>query len=232
MNRLLATLSLILALLLPGTAFAAPAFDSAVNSAGASFTFTNTAGNFMDLVCVSNSATNMSATYNLVSMTLQANVQMSAQANWIQVFTLMSPATGANTVAVVGVNKVFNCSASSYSGVSTSGQPEVVTTSTTDGTSITHSITTTTNNAWVVAFFGANAQPTSYTNATSRASNTFPYLADTNGPVTPAGALSQTADVSPSGSTPWAMVQISIAPPAAAATSVSILGLVRALFIW
>jgi hypothetical protein len=232
MKRLLAILALCL---LPSTAFAAIAFDSGLTSAGASFSFTNTAGNFMELVCVSNTSTAMSATYNSVAMTAKADQQMDTQANWIQVFTLMSPATGANTVAVTGANKVFNCTAVSYSGVKTTTQPEVVTPNSAPAAqSITKSLTTLSDNNWVIAAFGANGVPASYTNVTARAGNTFPYVGDSNAVVHPAGALSQTADLGAgNGTTPWAMVQIAIAPSVAAATPLtSILGLVRAFFIW
>lgn len=171
----------------------------------------------MALAC-SNSATAMSATYNSVSMTFQFAVRFGLiQSNWLQVFTLMSPATGANTLAFTGANKVFNATVASYSGVSTSGQPEATSTisSTIDTQTQANSVTTVTNNAWVIGGWGANAQPTAYTNATARASNTFPYLADSNAALTPAGSKSMTADIG-GGTTPWAMMQIAIAPAAAA----------------
>lgn len=195
------------------------AFDSELNSAGASFSFTNTAGNFMVAVACSNSATQLTATYNSVSMTIAGTPQQfDTQTNWLQVFTLMSPATGTNTLAFTGANKVFSATVTSYSGVKTTGQPEQESQSSVpNGTgSISKSVTTTSDNAWAALCIGANGAPTSYTNATARASNTFPYLADSNGPITPAGVFTQTASAA---ATPIAAIQVSFAPVTGAATA-------------
>ncbi|NTW31031.1 MAG: hypothetical protein HGB12_00075 [Bacteroidetes bacterium] len=215
MKKLLLILITILFFSISNSANAAIAYNSSYNAGGAgSYSFTNTGGNFMVLLVGLTSATPVSATYNGVSLTSQVVQQMSSQSNWIQMLILMSPATGANTLVITGSN--FNASSvATYSGVKTSGQPEALSYGTTSGTSITRSITTVTNNSWVIAGFGANGQPTTYTNVTARASNSFPYLGDNNAAITPVGSYSQTAGLS--GSTPWAMIQISIAPAPATA---------------
>ncbi len=196
------------------------AFDSSLNDGTSSYSFTNTAGNFLCIIVATNNSDAVTATYNGVSLTAQGTPQkMDTQNNWIQCLTLMSPATGSNTLAITGGAQIGS-SVTTHSGVKTTGQPEVIAQKAqASATSVTQSITTTTDNSWVIAMAGSNEAPSSWTNITARASNTFPYMGDSNAVVTPAGALSQTFTAS--GSTPWAMIQIAIAPKPAITFDVS-----------
>lgn len=196
------------------------AFDSSLNNASSSFSFTNTAGDFMALLVGTTSATHATATYNGVALIWQSIQEMDVQSNWIQFLTLVAPATGSNTISITGAG--VSASVATYSGTRNFTQPEVLAQASASASSISNSITTVTNNSWVIMGVGANGQPSGYTNATARASNTFPYLADSNGPVTPAGAFSQTATIG-GGAAPLAMLQMAIPPRSTQTTGASFL---------
>lgn len=184
------------------------AFDSSLNNGTTSYSFTNTAGNFLALVVGTNTSTAPTATYGGTSLTFQLTQQFQGQSNWIHVFTLIAPATGSNTVAITGGSGVAS-SVATYSGVKQTGQPEVTAQGQASATSTSAALTTVTDKSWMITGFGGNSQPT-YTNATARASNTYPYLVDSNSAITPAGSNTQTANWG--GSSPSAWISIAIAP--------------------
>lgn len=128
-------------------------------------------------------------TYNGVSMTLAAKQVATGDRNEYQYY-LIGPASGANNVVVscTGTHYLL-VGAADYTGVSATGQPDVVNhNSGADPTSI--SITTVTDNDWAVLTTGRGSGAT---NLTQRAvDGTFGVwkLFDTNGVITPAGSFS------------------------------------------
>jgi hypothetical protein len=153
-----------------------------------------------------------SITYNGVAMSFLLTQKTGTQSNWIHVYILASPATGAKTLAITYGNNL-GAIALSYSGVKTTGQPEVTTQEGVDpanGVS-QNSITTISDNSWAIALWGANASPVSLSNITRRASNAnAPYAGDSNSAITPAGSFTQ--NESTGGQDHVAFVQLAIAP--------------------
>lgn len=105
--------SLVLALIIScQTSFAAIAFDSSGNACNGSGTsiscsFTNTAGTFMvAIIATEAQVTTISAVkYNNVTMTSQVSIENAGGVTHDEIFTLASPATGANTfVATLSTN--------------------------------------------------------------------------------------------------------------------------------
>lgn len=128
-------------------------------------------------------------TYNSNALTLIGSKRTSS---FIQtsLWYLLSPSTGANTVSVAFTGSSPSCNgrATSYTGVSQSGQPDAVGGNT--GVN-TVNVTTITDNSWVVGVCMDQAnQPTA--NLTSRGNIStgggFGNYQDTNGPKTPAGS--------------------------------------------
>ena len=135
-------------------------------------------------------------TYNGVSMTLVNSFAMTggAAGQYIRLYQLVSPATGANNV-------VITCSAAgntygngvSYTSASQTGQPDAQNTGgASTGTSLTTSVTTTADNCWVVGFAYMAGTISAGTNTTLRSTNAGGILAifDTNAAQTPAGSKS------------------------------------------
>lgn len=235
MKRLLASLALLFALLLPGTAFAAIAFDNVLitNSSSASYSYTTSGSNrFLALYVLTGASTNCSATYNGVAMTLQQNQQWQAQSNWTQMLSLMAPASGANTLAIGSCTPLVS-TAVSYTGVSQSGQPEVSNKTSSTGTGVSNSLTTLTDNNYIIGACGNNGgNPTAYTNWTERGvpPNNGMNVADTNAAQTIGAHTQGCSNVGAGGGNIWSMVQMAIAPSAAVAATNPIARLVRAFF--
>lgn len=154
------------------------------------------------------------ATYNGVAMTQIATV---AGGGNYYVFYLVSPASGAHTVALTSTSSVGGFGAS-YTGTLTTGIPDASSTNTSAAASITGTVTTVTSGDWVlfcVSSRGVGGPPTASTNATDRVHDGTNNMTvfDSNSAVTPPGSFSQTAVVPLAGSA----TSISVAFPAAAA---------------
>ena len=234
MKNLLATFAFLLIVFfsvpIPANAVGGIAFDSETeNVVGTSvtsltFSHTNTGSNLALVVGVAvNSATDVltGVTYNGVAMTRINATQYSTTA-WEYLYAMVAPTTGANNVVVsLSVANPVWAHAVSYTGVSQTGLPDAQTTNNaTTGTSITTSITTVANNAWIVTYarnFAASV--TAGTNFVLR-STAFPIaIGDTNAAITPAGATSVTANDGSSGA--WTINILSLAPaPAVSLTSI------------
>tara|TARA_Y100000310_G_scaffold115252_1_gene113818 strand:- start:2173 stop:2799 length:627 start_codon:yes stop_codon:yes gene_type:complete len=149
-------------------------------------------------------------TYDGVSMTESAYITFAGGYKFYA-FTLINPASGSNTASVTGANTAFLVS---YNGVSQTGQPEVVETKYDTGvTSISNTITTTSNNSWSLAGFTKNGGASaSFTDVTQRIGSATGLLlvGDNNADITPAGDLTQ--DASTGSSLNWEMIQLAIAP--------------------
>lgn len=155
-----------------------------------------------------------SITYNGVAMTLVQKLGVGFGDRWIYLYYLLNPASGAN-------NLVINFSGStaakaicvSYTGAKQSGQPDA-SNSWNDAfvASISHSVTTTADNCWMIFIAKTNGAgtPSAGTGSTSRGGSNSFALFDSNGPITPAGAYSM--DCSVGGSAVWASAMASFAP--------------------
>lgn len=193
------------------------AFD-AVTQATTSTSYSHTTSGtdrFLVVYVTTGANTHCTATYNGTSLTFQAIEQFGAVSNWIQALTLTNPASGSHTLSIGTCTPIASATAS-YTGVSQTGQPEVIDQYSLEasGSSISNAITTTTNNSWVVVGFGNYAgTPTGYTNTTQRGSalNNSLDIGDSNAAVTPAGSYNQGASWS-SGTNEMAMIQMAIAP--------------------
>lgn len=134
-----------------------------------------------------------SATYNGVSMTLETSNSGTAGYS----FSLMNPASGANTVSISASSGILGGVATSYTGVAQSSAVDVKNFTNVNATTIALSLTSTVDNCWFIA--GGSAPTTGMsagTNTTQRANPSFTggtptalFACDSNGPKTPAGSL-------------------------------------------
>jgi hypothetical protein len=120
-------------------------------------------------------------TYNSVAMTLADKVVDTAIARFFYLYTLIAPATGANNIVVTASGGHFlGAVSASYTGVSQTGQPEVVTKVYEDAAAdvdhiLSLSITPSTANSWVIVGAGGYAggpAPQASTGTTLRAADT------------------------------------------------------------
>jgi hypothetical protein len=193
------------------------AFDTAVTGdAHAGYSHTCTGTNLGLFVGILTDGTVSGCTYNGVAMTLVASILGSPAGNSEYLFYLSNPATGAHTVQASGSTATQLAQSASYTGVSQTGQPEAFNTNTSPGsTSISASVTTITDNAWLVAF--ARTNPGSFsagTNTTLRGVASSYNIFDSNAGQTPPGSFSLQATTGVSGEK--AMIIASIAPPTVA----------------
>jgi len=197
------------------------AFDNATSYNGGTGTFSHTTssspGGYM-VVVTENTVTAVS--YNSVSLTLTTNYSWSF--GNLKIWTLSNPSSGANDISITsGVST--NVVAATYTGLGTT-QPEASANNQVGNgnTSITSSVTTLTNNAWVLGFC-VYSTSTNNQNAGSGATKRISIagavsgggslgIYDSNGVVTPAGSYSMTMNAS-SGSGPWATVMYSVIAP-------------------
>lgn len=118
---------------------------------------------------------------------------------WLYWYMLLSPPSGSNLVVVSGPS-FLNVGAASYFGVNQSYTLDntlAFTASGTNVTSYTTSITTIAKNAWVLGVGTATTSAAAGAGETLRANDTNTetwIMADSNGPVTPAGSYSMTTN--------------------------------------
>lgn len=221
---------LILPLILSAhSAFAAIAFDAtsqylaASSETSVSWSHTVTGSNpYLSVSCYINQGSNdtTSATYNGVAMTKIHDFTTSTRRVWT--YGLMGPATGANTL-VMNVNSVseITCQAISYAGVSQTGQPEASTTNTTaSSNSFTTSLTTISDNAWIIGYDRASLLPSAGTGVTARDNTTIynTIIGDSGADITPAGSYDMT--FTSAVATLHAVSMVAIAPVAVAAPTI------------
>lgn len=189
--------------------------------------FTNTAGDIL-VVSTQNDSNSSSDTINSVtdcgtSMT-QVGVRQSAgtgQATYTWI--LQNAPTGACNIVVAytetGSGNAIAVSAASYSGAKLTGQPEAQNGSSSgSATTVTPSITTLTDNAWVIIVFTNfhGGTVTTTNGLTVRTTISAGQLYDSNAPIHPAGSYSSAF----SGYGPgYEYTILSIAPAASAAVS-------------
>jgi hypothetical protein len=195
------------------------AFDAATtgsDTSGSSYTFAHTvsasSNRFLFVVVTGNvvaSPDNVTGiTYAGVAMTLLDKSNGSGD-RWQYIFYLIAPAVGANNVVISSSgapNNLYGPGAFSYIGVKQAA-PEVSQKTTGTSTSKTETITTLTNNAWVIGCLHCNAAQAAGSGTTFRAG----YLGyDKNAAVSPAGAA--TMALTWTGTVAWAYIMCSIAP--------------------
>lgn len=162
-------------------------------------------------------------TYGGVSMTkVDSN---KPQANWdYSLWYLVNPASGANNVVCTSSNTVsgsfYMSMAVSYTGASQTGQPDGSAKANGSGTTLNQSVTTTADNSWVIgAGMSGAGSPTASTGVTSRNSQTFCRIGDSNAPKTPAGSYSMTYTTGSSDN--WGLLMASFSPAGGTSTQIS-----------
>lgn len=194
MKKNIYILAAALFVLIPSVASAAIAFDNVLEGSFGSGTsqtvsFT-TSGSDRFLVVYIESGYPASddvtgVTYGGVAMTRQMSTTRARES---YIYTLSNPPVGANNI-VASFNRSTDSNlivATSYTGVKQSGQPEDINFST---GSQTASITTISNNAWVVGASEADSGYSAYSGTTFRSGNASYRMIDNNGPKTPAGSV-------------------------------------------
>lgn len=131
-------------------------------------------------------------TYNGVAMTFVGRVQ-SPTSRWTGLFYLANPSSGSNNIVVsASASAYIEANAASYTGVAQTGNPEASATNTgASATSVTGTVTTLTDAAWLV--MGGHAAAGSHaagTGTTRRRLGTVGAVFDSNGGLTPAGSHS------------------------------------------
>lgn len=206
------------------------AFDAATNGGtggGATHTFAHTCTGtdrmlFVGVGLGSIGDVITGVTYAGTAMTLVDKLNADGAGTWIYLFALMAPASGANNVVVSqSASLTIYGMASSYTGVSQTGQPSgSIGKPTGTGTTLAGSTTTVGDNSWSVLMGEAFAGTISAgTNTTSRVLGNYDFLmvADRNAPVTPAG--SSTLNINSTASGLMGMIVTSFAPAGGAASA-------------
>jgi len=153
-------------------------------------------------------------TYNGVTMSLVGSFA-SQGLGGTKLWMLVNPATGSNSVSVtLSSAKEIHSVSASYTGALQTGQPDATNQSVTDPTSsLTVNTTIIADSCWLVSIAGVKAgsgqSPAASTNTTSRQSQTYVGIGDSNAAETPAGSFGQTWTVS---STGLAVIAASISP--------------------
>lgn len=209
MKRFLITALLILATFSAGAvpAFAAISFDNAstgTSASSATDSFALTVGTGANRILwvgflVNNGPqpTISSVKYAGVSMTATVGnpLPVGASSQYLYLYYLAAPASGANNVVITFTGSVLNISAmaSSYAGAAQTGIPDASVSGTGTGTSATLSTTTTADNAWMVGVFRNNStgNGSAGSGTTQRAAVSGQVsFDDSGGPLTPPGSHS------------------------------------------
>lgn len=226
----------LLIFLLPSSTFAAIARDTSANlgsgGAGANIThtYTEAAGNSLLVVCVMYSRNSGGATLP-VSVTFNGQNLTASETTGTQITThgfsslwwIVGQSGTANIVITNRTGDDMFGSATSYTGVSQTGQPDAHAAVGTTGTTVTTNITTNINNSWLIGCGGDQVNgpfPTPGANTTFVVTtNGQAGQYDSNGPITPAGATSMSGtDGGNSGST-IGLAVASFSPPTAVVAS-------------
>lgn len=174
-------------------------YDGPGNENTSTFSHTNTGSNLFMVVhtrAVSGTETVTGTTYNAVSMTKSANLNVGVASNDnISFFYKAGPSSGANNVVVSSSNSnLENHRAASYTGAS---QGAIDNTGSTNpgnsgATSLSLSITSVADNCWITAGLRNEAGDFTASVGTLRGAGNAIAICD-NGPKTPAGSVTVTA---------------------------------------
>lgn len=198
------------------------AFDSAAGLTGGAGittldqTLNNAAGDLLVVGCSSNNNSTHTVTYNGVTATQVASVVSGGRKASLHI--LAAPATGSHTLnfSIDSSSTVMRVASATYSGCKQSGQPDASNTGSDSTTPFDISVTTATNNCWVVGWFvdtdgSAVAAGTGTTRRTSAAQAGI--IGDSNAAITPAGSASLQATGTSSDISMQIIVAISPTPP-------------------
>lgn len=158
--------------------------------------------------------------YNGVPMTKEESGGWYIATEESAVWSLMNPSTGANNAvmtnsAPAGANSI---TISSYNGVKQTGQPEATAQFSGTGTTFTATLTTVTDNSWLVGYMRHSGTIAAGANTTLRGALSNFMVGDSNADKTPVGSYSlQFTAASSTGG----LGIMAIAPAAASATIVS-----------
>jgi len=160
-------------------------------------------------------------TYGGVSMTAVTGQAFSSNFGYLKLFVLHNPASGANDIVVSTSNYTGAwLVAASYTGVKQTGQPEVnaKAADTANVSEVTGTLTTTSDNNWLLMFAIVNSTAGGTVAAGSGTtlitdSNKYTAFLDSNGAKTPAGSYSLVAD-NTSSSVRMTYIIVCFAPPA------------------
>lgn len=209
------------------------AYDSSANGGSTStssltFSHTCTGSNlvltvFIKIFNTSNVLTGV--TYgagNGVAMTAASSGQ-DADSRWSYVYTLINPATGANNVNITTSSATYvGGTSQSYTGCRQTSQPDVVGTPlNTASTTVDTTLTTITDNSWLIGSYNGGRAYTAGSGTTSRQFNGSPdqlYSFDSGGAKTTKGSYSLLGTQS-SGANSRNYI-ISLAPVAAATSHI------------
>lgn len=191
---------------------------SSVNPA-TSLTFAHTcsgSNRILFVTTITNTGTGVSGvTYNGVALTL-LDSRADAGGNVPELWYLIAPATGSNNIVITvsGSNAIAGAAAS-YTGVKQSA-PSVFGNNRADSaTSVSKSLTSTTDNSWMICGFTNNFAATSWTagtNTTIRSGSQWTGCGDRNALTSPAG--SETLAVNLGSSASLVMLAAFLEPPA------------------
>lgn len=228
MRTLIKLWLIVSAVLLPGTAFAAVAYDtsaqiaSTLTSSPQTVSITIGAANewLICSVALPGGKTVSSFTYNGTGLTqLKTGTNTAGQRFYL--YSLYNPSTGANdlTITPSGADNQ-NVACAAYSGGDSTLDSYTSNTYAGGVTTKTASTTVVASNSWFVGIANANRTSTASSGQTVRQSidnNVITILADTNGTVsTGLNSMSWTSTAEPAGGAGTPMYGVSIAPVAAA----------------
>lgn len=148
-------------------------------------------------------------TYDSVAMTKIASVTEPGDSRVVQLWYLIAPSTGSNSVVVtLGSSGEVNAASTSYTGARQSSQPDNSTTNTaTNNAGITTSLTPTIDDCWTILATSIRVDPTAGSGSTKR----NPQIFDSGSPINPAQSYSMTLGGG-DGGTDWGVVMASFAP--------------------
>lgn len=145
----------------------------------------------------------------------------SADNRYAYLWHKLGPATGANNVVITTSGGDGTAVAVSYTGVSQSGMPDAVTTSSsTSASSLSPSLTTIADNCWLIAVLrNESGNNTAGAGATLRINDTSGNgVFDSNGALTPAGVKSMTIGTTTTTALAAVMASFAPVPPTAVKT--------------
>lgn len=213
----------------PNGAWAAIAFDAAssggTSSSGTGWTWSHTVTGTNTILLVQlnqNTDDHVSGvTYNSVAMTKLTGVNFGVNPSNVSVWYLINPSTGANTISVsTNQDRSMVGSSVSYTGVSQTGFPDASGSANANGvTTITATLTTVADNAWVILFNslseGTDNQTAGAGTTLRRNTGNFGFanvsaIFDNNVAKTPAGSVSLIANWTNSSN--YGYIKVSLAP--------------------
>lgn len=192
------------------------AFDAVTSSDATSFSHTCSGSDRILFVGVKSVGQTTGVTYNSVSMTSIAEIQVGATGEYVNIYYLIAPASGSNTVAVSGGSD-YTSRAVSYTGAAQTGQPDAFgSNNASSSATISQAITVVASGCWGIAFMRNNvsfSDDNSGDIPTKRGTDASIAFFDSNGTVS-TGTVTGAYTTRSSGSAAWGLVVASFSPAA------------------